>query len=294
MAATTVYQYRVWCSTDSKWVYTDYRESAPTACPENNGHAIDTSKTAIVDSLTVDFEKRREDDYLWVAINNIPRGTFKQIVGVGDDIANGTRLGGTAFAIDESTSGNHDVTWQFKDTVYVLGGVCESTDADADDVISFGIKAPATAATSNPGAGAYGKQTISAAGARYTVGAGDYDLNLTEMLNANVCFTKVVPVPNPAGTGYFDYDPLTCAVTANAGATGGYDLLDHAVELSTFVAQIPVLPYMDLRDGTIVSTPVLPHYHYRVRYERAVASAFTARWRLICGFYNTRTGLWGD
>lgn len=47
-----VNQYRIWCDTDSKWVTTaGYQDPAPTTCPENNTHAIDTAKTTIVDSM---------------------------------------------------------------------------------------------------------------------------------------------------------------------------------------------------------------------------------------------------
>lgn len=45
---TTLIKYRIWCSTDSKWVNTqwiDENDGAPSTCPENNGHSIDTSKT---------------------------------------------------------------------------------------------------------------------------------------------------------------------------------------------------------------------------------------------------------
>lgn len=48
---TTVYKYRVWCSTDSKFEYTAYLESEPTTCPTNTAHTIDTTKTVVVDSI---------------------------------------------------------------------------------------------------------------------------------------------------------------------------------------------------------------------------------------------------
>jgi hypothetical protein len=50
----TVNKYRVWCDTDSKYEYV-WAETAPTACPTDTGHTIDTSKTSIVESRGDDF-----------------------------------------------------------------------------------------------------------------------------------------------------------------------------------------------------------------------------------------------
>lgn len=44
----TVYKYRVWCSTDSKYEYV-WGETAPTTCPTNTGHTIDGAQTVIVE-----------------------------------------------------------------------------------------------------------------------------------------------------------------------------------------------------------------------------------------------------
>lgn len=45
----TVYRYRVWCDTESGWQYV-WAESEPTDCPNNNGHTIDSDKTAVMES----------------------------------------------------------------------------------------------------------------------------------------------------------------------------------------------------------------------------------------------------
>jgi len=47
----TIYKYRVWCSTDSKWVET-WEATTPTHCSENNTHTIDTAKTSIIDQVS--------------------------------------------------------------------------------------------------------------------------------------------------------------------------------------------------------------------------------------------------
>ena len=41
------YRYRVWCETEGAYVYED-GETAPTQCPNDGGHTIDASKTALV------------------------------------------------------------------------------------------------------------------------------------------------------------------------------------------------------------------------------------------------------
>jgi len=47
--------YRVYCNTEADHVNTGFLSSAPTQCPNDAGHTIDTSKTAIIDSdLTLD------------------------------------------------------------------------------------------------------------------------------------------------------------------------------------------------------------------------------------------------
>jgi len=50
----TVYKYRVWCSTDSKWEYwlLDEGASAPTTCPTDTGHTIDGAKTVIIEKIS--------------------------------------------------------------------------------------------------------------------------------------------------------------------------------------------------------------------------------------------------
>lgn len=44
-------KYRIWCSTDSQWEYIwkEEGEAAPTACPTNTAHTIDSNLTAIID-----------------------------------------------------------------------------------------------------------------------------------------------------------------------------------------------------------------------------------------------------
>ena len=40
--------YRIWCETESAYVETTWASDAPTECPNNAGHTIDTDSIAIV------------------------------------------------------------------------------------------------------------------------------------------------------------------------------------------------------------------------------------------------------
>lgn len=50
-AVTTVHQYRVYCQTEGAYVYT-WGSTAPTTCPHNTGHTIDTNSISIVDTVS--------------------------------------------------------------------------------------------------------------------------------------------------------------------------------------------------------------------------------------------------
>ena len=47
----TLYRYRIYCSTESLYVYT-WAESEPSVCPNNNAHTITSSLTTIVDTVS--------------------------------------------------------------------------------------------------------------------------------------------------------------------------------------------------------------------------------------------------
>jgi len=47
---TTLYKYRIYCSTDSQYEY-QWAETEPSTCPTNTAHTIDATKTSIVDKV---------------------------------------------------------------------------------------------------------------------------------------------------------------------------------------------------------------------------------------------------
>lgn len=48
MSLTTVYRYRLWCTSDMKYEYV-WAETAPTTCPTNTAHTIDADMTTIIE-----------------------------------------------------------------------------------------------------------------------------------------------------------------------------------------------------------------------------------------------------
>lgn len=67
---TTVYEWNVWCNTDSKWVSV-WNDVEPTTCPENNGHAIDAEKTYQIRKVSSTQVEVKEED--------VPTGGHYQI-----------------------------------------------------------------------------------------------------------------------------------------------------------------------------------------------------------------------
>ena len=58
---TTINQYRVYCTTDSKYVLIWAKED-PTTCPENNTHSIDIDSVTIIDKLTQNTVSIKEEE----------------------------------------------------------------------------------------------------------------------------------------------------------------------------------------------------------------------------------------
>lgn len=80
--ADTINKYRIWCNTENMY-YEVWGEIEPVACPNNAGHEIDTNKTAVVDSLTVE-EKRDPSGKLRIHQTSRPIGTKVHFTSRGD------------------------------------------------------------------------------------------------------------------------------------------------------------------------------------------------------------------
>ena len=67
---TTVYQYRIWCTTDSKWEYT-FGTSPPTTCPTNTAHGVNLNSAQQL--------KKISNERVEIIEETTPTGGFYQI-----------------------------------------------------------------------------------------------------------------------------------------------------------------------------------------------------------------------
>jgi len=227
-----------------------------------------------------------------IFLNNLfPGGVLSNFTGRGDNITAGTKWNGERFVINTSESGYQTVAWQFLKWVYLAGGLIRWKGADIDDWVNFRIYAPATAGEANgSGTGAYTKYQIGIGKyifVPHPTQQGDWDLDLEETLNPNVDFTKVVPVPatvdeEDEGTGWFDWDSSTGAVTLNSEQKGSYHLLDHEQNIAVFMNEINLLG--DCHDDFIVPAvkpkKILPHWKFEVKTYNASAKSLKVTWNM--------------
>lgn len=226
-----------------------------------------------------------DDGVPYRVANMFPQGVLAQYVGLGDDIANGVRYGAAnRFHIVSTAVEEVDFEWQYKDTVWMGGGQLTGAGQSPADWVSMQVYAPATAGTSNPGSGAYNKVAIGG-GASIFVPApavdGDWDLNLTEKHNANVDFTKVVPVP-AGGAGWFDYNYETHVCALNADQKGGYHLIDAQMVLGRQI-QKTALCQFQLTVPEVVAKPMLPQWVYKVTVNHASTEELNVCWIMFIG-----------
>ena len=185
-----------------------------------------------------------EGDTPVVASNTWPISHSVVWCGEGDDVANGVVGDGADFRVEVTEVGDVSVESQFIHLVRLGGGHVYWKNCEYGDHASQLIYAPATPnIVSNPGSGAYGKLQV-AAGVNMIVAPGtpgadgpDWDVDLTEKLNANVDFIRAVPIPASDGNGFFTYDPATDSLTYTPGE-GTHNLFDAEIGLAKFIRKL--------------------------------------------------------
>jgi hypothetical protein len=288
---TIVNKYRVYCNTETAYVDESvYRDSAPTDCPNNAAHTIDTSKTQILETEGEEHPKA-EDGKEFITPDLFPLGYFAVHAGCSDDVTNGTRGAGTRGKVARTTTGTTNVEQQFIDHVLLAGGSLYRVGGKIDDYVDMKVYAPATAGTNNAGEGSYDKTEIIPSSGIYRYdyvasGDGDWDLNLTEKLNSNVSFTKAVPVPNSSNTGWFNYDKNSNTLTLATGQDGAYDLYDTAMDLTAHVRKAPLLGEGKMCSTVAAVKPalVLPHWIFKISVvEGGTDHDLDVVWKLFIG-----------
>lgn len=88
----TLDKYRLFCITEDCNVETDYRESVPTVCPNNNQHAIDTDSIAIIASQTTENPRDKTGKERFQETCR-PLGHDTYFTGQGDDVSDVTKVG---------------------------------------------------------------------------------------------------------------------------------------------------------------------------------------------------------
>ena len=244
-------------------------DGEPILPPDVNaeGHqivALDTPKTAEGKSIILTNMWADEVTVAWTS--------------KGDDIANGTRWGSPLLVKKLETANAPETAileWQFMEHVYIAGGMLHVMNGGMMDWCRYEIVAPATAGTSNTGAGAYDKFPVGGGLNMFIPNGtttGDWDLDLTETLNANVGFTKVVPVTSEDKTGFFDWDHETGLATLNATQTGAFNLFDADLTLAYFLADICIMgSHMhDLQIANVDPMRLLPHWKHKLTLSKSM------------------------
>lgn len=113
-------KYKIYCNTDSKYEYVwkESTDSAPTTCPANTSHSVNTSSVSVVLSQDSDVQKTQK--------------------AIAPDERTDRPVGFNKFTATKNSTTTHD----FKITesgLYLMGGVLHTANQVLGDLISFVI-----------------------------------------------------------------------------------------------------------------------------------------------------------
>jgi len=223
--------------------------------------------------------------------NIFPSGALSNYTGVSDDVVNGVKFAGVEFSKSYTTGVSDIVEYQFIEWSYLVGGMTFYTGGKVGDKISFSLYAPATVGIENPGAGSFMKYVISPNTHIYIpYPNGGWDLDIDVKLNANVDFTKVVPIPAPGeNTGYFDWDPITETMSVNFNGDGRYNLIDQPMLLAMFISKIPLIGsgQIPLMLPAVKPMRILPHWIHKITIVNSSDKDLEVGWILYLGKRNS-------
>jgi hypothetical protein len=170
--------------------------------------------------------------------NRIPLGYTIYPTGSSDNITNGTYGDGQAIKLDAN---NPLAVFQSIGHWYGIGGRIIWENATLDDYLNATLYAPATTGLTNTQGNFTKVEIIPSSGMHIILptppGQGDWSMDLTATLNANVGILKAAPVPAEGNTGYFNYDSDNNVLTPAAG-DGSHNLYDFDIPLFKFANKI--------------------------------------------------------
>jgi len=196
-----------------------------------------------------------------------------------------TLRAGEQFKLSRSTDGDSDVSWQYRDPVWMAGGELIYQGATIGDHVSFCVFAPATPVTASAG-GNTGNCNVYYGVIVPAAGNGAYNVDLAE----------AYPVPTPASDGYWDYAlPAnmqfggTITTSATPGAAS-YHLIAQRFDLTRFVAKELLLGTgkTTYEPQNINASLCLPEWRFEcVLHNEGGGHQLDAVWRVLVSRYWT-------
>lgn len=129
---TTLYHYKIWCTTENDYIFT-WMTEPPTTCPNNNGHTVDTNSIILIETVSEQAVtiKQPTDGYFMIEHYEfpIPSGTPGDTVTINHVMDDTVLLWITGFdGTPESVGDKFDVVVNPDTTIGVVTSTVNVTD----------------------------------------------------------------------------------------------------------------------------------------------------------------------
>lgn len=240
-------KYRLWCNTEGIWT-TNWSETLPTTCPNNNTHDIDETKTSIIETY-YDIPPKDSTGKERVQSTARPLGLKTCWTGCGDDPATPVSYGNGTRMIHKHSIGESLTQYLYidfncvKNKTFLYEGYIDWKDALNDHVtLEIVPKTVTTEASINTYYNLYDGYLIVPA-------AGDGTINVTSDLtlgNGGLVGLPYFDYGIPASPGYWNADWNSTTnkfenITAAPLGNGQYNIFTQEVTLDRFVNKINLL-----------------------------------------------------
>lgn len=295
-----VKKFKVYCTEGDGYQYLWLGASGVTQCPVNAAHTIDDDQTTVVEVVGDDNLTTDDDGRLIMAPSLMPESYTGQFMGIGDDYDAGSRGDSPTKLFVEMPDGDpvlKSTRVQAVDVTYALGCTMKSMNGNSDDYINIFLKAAATPVV--PNASTEGNCTLvqlpgAPPGACMICpvpGSGNYDVDLTTPVNANlagpdpVFVSQATPIPaeDVSGNvtkfnGFWHFDEATGAITPAYDRTGRYNLYTFPITLTRWVKRWSVwTPPGSMYENEFFihnkGAKILPHWYLTLETTRAASHA---------------------